>query len=132
VLARPNLAGRLRAAKYSGILADFIGARWWSAGVEAALWDLTDGRPHDPVLLSKITGQPEPKGDLELDSVLCIDADFQLMADVVPSRLAVRVMPDDWPPFAEQPWASLELLEEAPHLRGIANKADLLRTKVKP
>lgn len=126
---RTSLAVHLRAAKYKGILADFAGSRWWSAGVEAALWSLTAGKPHDPGLLAQLTGEHGTVDSRELDSVLCIDADFRLMADVIPSRLAVRVMPADWPPFAEQPWAQIELIEEAPHLRAIVHKADAVRLK---
>jgi hypothetical protein len=124
---RTTLANRLRKAQYSGILGDFAGRRWWAAGVESALWDLTDGQPHDPSVLADLTGQPEPTGTPEIDSVLCVDADFRLMAQVVPSRLAVRIVPADWPPFAEQPWAQIELVQDAPHLRAIVNKADVSR-----
>jgi hypothetical protein len=125
---RTSLARTLRAAAYTGILHDFAGPRWWAAGVEAALWDLTDGRPQDPVALAALTGQ-KSKSSEELDSVLCVDGNFRVMPDVVPSRLAVRVMPDDWPPFAEQPWAQIKLVEEAPHMRAIVHKADMSRLK---
>ena len=125
---RTALARALRAATYQGVLHDFGGTRWWSAGVEAALWDLTDGRPHDPAALAKLTAQKAASGE-ELDSVLCVDGSFRVMPDVVPSRLAVRVMPDDWPPFAEQPWAQIKLVEEAPHMRAIVHKADVGRLK---
>jgi hypothetical protein len=126
---RGPLANGLAPARYAGILSDFDGPRWWSAGVEAALWTLTKGSSHDPHHLAKLVNQREVEGSNELDSVLCIDGDLKVVADVVPSRLAVRVMPDDWPPFAEQPWVPLGLVEEEPSLRAIVNKADLPRLK---
>jgi hypothetical protein len=126
---RTSLAMKLRTARYKGLLADFAGPRWWSAGIESALWSLTDGRPHDAAHLARLTRQQEPAMGEELDSVLCVDGDIRVMSDVVPSRLAVRVMPDDWPPFAEQPWARIGLIDEAPHMRAIVHKADLPRLK---
>jgi hypothetical protein len=37
---------------------------------------------------------------------------------------AVRIRPDDWPPYADQPWTRIELALDEPRLRALVVAED--------
>ncbi|MDP9238952.1 MAG: hypothetical protein M3P30_16415 [Chloroflexota bacterium] len=125
-----NFVRALDPLSYRGILSSFDGRRWWRSGVESFLWDITAGAPFDPdlihavinrrykVQLSKIPSQ---------DAVICIDSDFTTTDDFAPISEAVRVQPDDWPPYADQAWTRTRLAAEEPSLETIVVAADRKR-----
>jgi hypothetical protein len=61
------------------------------------------------------------------EPVLCIDDDFNVGAEVCDLSNAVRVQPDDWPPYAEQAWAPLELAQNHGRLRASVIQMDRRR-----
>ncbi|HEY4177968.1 MAG TPA: hypothetical protein VGM90_14070 [Kofleriaceae bacterium] len=126
-----RLAKALKRCLYTGILAGFQEERWWTAGIEHELWELTDGRPRDPAVLAALTGSGgDDKREPEL--VMCLDEDHSWFAEPIPMSKAVRIQPDDWPPFAEQAWTSMELAREDATIGNLVIRADLERLKGSP
>ncbi len=119
----------LTQCKYRGILADFMGPRWWRSGIESTLWRLTSGDSSDRKQVHAVLAEagiqfrpldPEPH-------VVCVDARLQVMARLQPARLAVRVIPDDWPSFAEPAWTPIEVARDHPEMRALVVADDLER-----
>lgn len=103
-----ELLGR---TKYSGVLDNFLGTRWWRAGVEHVLWEATEGRSRNPEalhsLIQSLTGQ-EPAEGLKPDRVVVMDAAQEPMDEPLAVSEAVRIQPDDWPPYAEPAYTTRE------------------------
>lgn len=96
---------------YSGVLDRFLGTRWWRAGVEHVLWESTEGRSRDPeallALVRSATGQ-EITDVVRPDSVVVMDATQEPMDGPVPVSEAVRIQPDDWPPYAQPAYTTAD------------------------
>ncbi len=121
-----NLAAAFKEARYAGILADFekVG-RYWRVGFDVVLqkngadtYDRDSVRAtvrglcgEDPVMV----GMERPARYLTRELVY---AD-----DFVDSGSAARVLPDDWPPFADIPFARQKDLEGNSKLRAIRFQA---------
>lgn len=109
VTARPGVAALLDVARYSGVLDDFTGPRWWRSGVDAVIFQLTEGdifnrarlqRELDAVAQDSLTYQSE-------SNVLCLGPNYRPTG--VRERVeTVRVQPDDWPPFADPAFAAID------------------------
>src|SRR5262249_9976733 len=101
----------LSPSRYSGVLAGFLGDRWWRAGVEQLLWEWTEGDPFNPEALGKAVTKHLSKS-LEVLTlsrpVVSVDDAFRPTDDFIEAVEAVEVKPDDWPPFAEQAWLPAE------------------------
>jgi hypothetical protein len=124
--ALDELFGNVR---YRGPLASFLGPRWWRAGVRWMVREWTGSSSPEPeaaAQLSERLGDSlaplEPSG-----AVLCIDGQLRRWAVPVAREHAIRVRPDDWPPFAETGWMAEELLEDHPDLRDLVDPADRAR-----
>lgn len=115
-----GLAEVFQPARYAGQLCSFLGDRWWGSGCEAILWDITDGNSfdveHTRGVLNQRCGNALWRSPAA-EPVLCIDEDFNVGADTCDVSGAVRVQPDDWPPYAEQAWAPLQLARDDSRLR---------------
>jgi len=123
--AQAALVSAFDEVRYQGPLADFLGPRWWRAGVRDAVRDLTGDTLPGPAVRRAIeeragTQLPplEPSG-----AVLEIDEKLNVVG-VVPRERAVRIRPDDWPPFAETGWLSEEQLEKHPGLKDLVDPVD--------
>lgn len=122
-----DLGRTLSGLRFSGRLAGFVGVRWWRAGVEAFVWEITEGDASDPDVVrqkfSKLAGV-----DLEParahQPVVCIDKNFQPLPEMFSPNEAVRIQPDDWPPYADQAWTSTALAVEHESLRALVVEAD--------
>lgn len=117
-------------ARYTGSLDDFLGERWWQSGCEAVLWDITGGSSFDidqvlAVLNQACSGVLERSGQSE--PVLCVDAKFHIGGETCEMADAVRIQPDDWPPYAEQAWTSIQLAHEDARLRAAVIAMDRQR-----
>jgi len=126
---RSRLAQALKQCRYDGILAGFQGDRWWSAGVEHSLWELTAGRPRDADLLAQLTGSTHASTEPEL--VLCMHDDHTWLSEPIPMSQAVRIQPDDWPPFAEQAWTTTELARVSATIKSLVVRSDIERLRAK-
>jgi hypothetical protein len=115
---------------YEGILCDFLGQRWWRAGVENFLWKLTKGNSGDRrrVLdgLNEVSGIALKEIE-ETQPVVCVDEDYRFLDHLVDISDAVRIQPEEWPPFADQAWTSIKLAKEHPSLRAIVLNQDRAR-----
>lgn len=116
-----SLGGLFSEAEYGGQLQSFLGRRWWRAGVEAELFELTADAPGDLDVLRKALKEKvpalEPVAQPRLFPVL--DGQFRLKDQLETQDKVVEIVPDDWPPFADEAWALREDLED-PRLRAIA------------
>jgi hypothetical protein len=113
--------------KYNGQLSKFLGQRWWRSGIETFVWNITKGESSDPDRvreeLGRRAGQKlEPSNSPQ--PVICVDRDLQPMTETVAPADAVRIQPDDWPPYADQAYASVSLAREEPSLKAVVFEPD--------
>jgi hypothetical protein len=121
------LAQDLDRLKYRGVLADFVGERWWRAAVEDYVWNLTNGRSIDVDTLhaalhekTGVTFEALPADA----AIVCLGPELQPTGAVIAASNAVRVRPDQWPSFADDAWTSLELARSDAALRAIVDHLD--------
>jgi len=115
--SRGALAARLDQLRYRGPLSDFLGYRWWRAGVNYLTEELLDIGQRDGLERIQAIGA----GAIQLhgssidilaleDPVIGVDADYSFLRDPLSAASAVRLQPDDWPPYADDAWASRDSL----------------------
>lgn len=97
---------------YSGVLAEFLGDRWWRAGVEHMLWEWTGGDPFNAAgvrdaVRTYVSKSLEP---LTFNRpVVCVDSQsFRPLDQTIDVINAVEIKPDDWPAYAEQAWVHID------------------------
>ena len=108
--------------RYRGVLENFSGTRWWRAGVEALLWEISSGRSFDQDALQaglKSRSVSDLEGISTERPVVCIDQNYRKMDEIYDAESAVRVQPDDWPPYADQAWTTIELALGEPAVRAL-------------
>lgn len=100
----------LRSFEYRGILHDFLGRRWWRAGIEHWLWSKTHGRPQNTDALRNVVKAILPRVQLSSleNPVVAVDDRFRPTDTLVELRDAVQVNSDDWPKFADSAWVSMK------------------------
>ncbi len=123
----------LKPAKYEGILSNFLGTRWWRSQVENWLWDLTDGQSGDPeVVRERVnarTESPLPASKPPVHPIVCVNSNYQALDQFYSISESVRIRPDDWPPYADQAWTTIELAKSEPKLRSLVLHEDKSRLK---
>lgn len=109
-------------AEYRGQLQSFLGRRWWRAGIEAKLFELTADAPGDLESLHKALKEKVPSLETVHQPRLfpVLDEEFRLKDLLAMQDEVVEIVPDDWPPFADEAWALKEDLEDSPRLKAIA------------
>jgi hypothetical protein len=111
-------AQKLDKARYQGALADFLGPRWWRATVDHLLWEVAEGGLLDR---GAFVAALERATNVELrfldapNPVAVVDATYQ-PTGIAPAGECVRLILDDWPPFATQPWTTIEAARADPAL----------------
>jgi hypothetical protein len=126
-----SLATALRECEYTGIGSQFLGRRWWRAGLESTLWEITDGIPFDVTTLSKaIVGRSTTAVDLIStgDPIVCVDQNYHAVETFCDIGSAVRLMLDDWPSYADPPWISVDVAKDNPEI--LAAVVDQDKSKV--
>jgi CheY-like chemotaxis protein len=122
----------LETCRYRGILSEFLGTRWWRAGIESFLWTHTERRSFniDVVreLVCGIAGNRIQSVDCSFP-VVCLDEDFAQQSTFVDIDAAVRIRPDDWPSYADDAWATVALAEDSDRIKAIVVEQD--REKLK-
>ena len=113
--------------RYRGILADFLGPRWWRSGTESLVWELTDGDPFDvrrlvSILASKTSAELQMTDFMQ--PVVCVGHNHVPLPALSSIEDAVRIQPDDWPPYADQAWTTIELADQDPSLRALVISQD--------
>lgn len=117
----------LAPSAYTGILHDFSGPRWWRHRVESIVWSLTKGDSQNTALIRTAVGK---KAGIKVDPstvdqpLVCRDADYNYIAETVAFENAVRVQPDDWPPYADAAWMRIEDLDDHAELRALVVQED--------
>jgi hypothetical protein len=126
-LADGGLTSLLREAEYEGTLAGFSGRRWWRAGVDALLFQWTDGAPFDSDRLREVL-QELLRRDVETVSfaqpVVCLDTQYRPLDELFSLDDVVRIQPDDWPAYADQAYAAIETAKREPSIRSIVSTID--------
>lgn len=121
---KANVREAVERSRYTGSLRNFLSDRYWRARIENELWTLTSGRPFDPAAIATLTAIPL---DSPADLVLCIDANFEPQLDrLFPVEQTIRVVPDDWPTFAEPALMPIEVVKSA-GLADLVPEADRFR-----
>ena len=124
-----ELARDLEALKYTGILAGFLGARWWRTAIEDYAWELGGESSGEAAefqrgLCRKAGEALEPV--VPADPVVCLDRDFHPHGVSSPED-AVRVRPDYWPSFADPAWMSISAVRGDPELSAMVEPLDQYR-----
>lgn len=104
-------------AHYRGFLADFSGRRWWRAGIEHWVDEVSEGlllsgRQVRDMLVRRYRSLES--ADMQ-SAVVRADTAYRTVG-LVDASDAVRISLDDWPPFAEPPWVAVEDVLDDPAL----------------
>lgn len=119
-------------ARYTGQLSTFAGRRWWRAGIaemKSRILEDSEGRSAEDVanvLVKTIGSNIQPLGLRH--PVFQIDASYNLINTPLEVVDAVRIQPDDWPSYADDPWLEVEAISSEPELAGlivIDDRADI-------
>jgi CheY-like chemotaxis protein len=93
----------LAQARYTGPLAGFVGPRWWRAGVDRFVEEglpMAAARDRGAAVAAHHTAEP-----VDFDTAVPV-RNVELSPDgLADSAEAVRILPDDWPPFADAAYA---------------------------
>ncbi|MBW7971871.1 hypothetical protein [Bradyrhizobium sp. BR 10289] len=117
---------------YRGLLSNFLGARWWRAGVVAKLRQITGGVPHSIDRLRSYFDQMHGKAVPMLNvatPVRTVDEEFRLTNEIVDVDEAVRLEPEEWPLELAPPWIALSKVAKSPRLRRYVLERDIDRVQ---
>lgn len=126
-----DLARDLEKFQYGGILAEFLGPRWWRVAIDDYIWELggsSSGRPGDFEDRLRAKAGEDLRLVVPHDPVVCLDRDFQPV-DVASPRDAVRVRPDYWPPFADAAWMAIDTVRGDTELASMVEPLDQYRVE---
>ncbi|TJZ99708.1 hypothetical protein [Actinacidiphila oryziradicis] len=127
-----ELGARIRECGYSGHLSGLVERRWWRAGLEAfvdrCLLESPDHLEVNEALEdsyhrlhgSRVSMLPYER------PVVTFNADYE-EDGVAEARECVRLAPDFWPVFADEPWALLEEVHEDEELAAMVSRGDRAR-----
>ena len=122
-----DLATDLKAMSYSGVLAGFLGDRWWRGALEDYVWELAGGRSAEEQRLRDALTERAGM-DLELIdhkfAVVGLDKGFIPTDQFLSSMTAVTIRPDHWPPFADTAWVDVETVRDDPALQEMLDPLD--------
>ena len=126
-----DLARDMERLQYSGLLAGFLGDRWWRTALEDYAWVLGGGSSGGPDVFEERIREKAGE-DLALvrpsDPVVCLDSEFQPHGVASPQQ-AVRVRPDYWPRFADPAWMTIDAVRDDPELRAMVIPLDQYRVE---
>jgi hypothetical protein len=113
----------LEPARYQGLLSEFAGDRWWRGRIELLLWETTHQQSFDITriwgALEKLTRQKVKHSSPPDHPIVCVNSDYRPLDKFAAMEDAVRIRPDDWPPYADQPWTRIDLALDEPRLRAL-------------
>ena len=104
---------------YVGELSEFCGRRWWRAGLQrlkSEMLAFSSGRNADSIFLAV-----EKQSGIDLNSyrlglhfpVFQIGDDYSVLEKPIEIDRAVRLQPDEWPSYADEPWLDSRLVEDS-------------------
>lgn len=125
---------RLRQCVYTGHLASLVERRWWRAGIDELLDELlTSADPEsdesDALVkaYSKMAGRDVSTITVDRP-VTVVDADYHDYG-VADAGDCVRLAPDLWPVYADDPWARIDDVVEDPELAALVSRGDRNRIR---
>jgi hypothetical protein len=124
----------LEPCRYRGACSDFAGRRWWRAGVESLLWKEAGGKSLTSAQLFEFLNRRSRNlltGIPHTNPVVVLNDDFSPngFSDV---SLVVRVVPDDWPPYASEAWAAIESVRASSTLKSVVLETDRALLSAEP
>lgn len=124
-----DLTRDLKQLKYTGILAGFLGDRWWRTAIEDYAWALAGESSGEAAEFQQMLCEKAGR-TLELvasrDPVVCLDRQFEPHGVASPEE-AVRVRPDYWPSFADPAWMRIDAVRGEPELSAMVEPLDQYR-----
>ena len=130
VKADNALARDLKQRRYTGILAGFLGDRWWRSAIEDYAWELADSSgSNSERFMDNLCGKAGEDLDLwRIDHpIVCLDDDLQPSAEFISPSDAVNLRPDHWPAFADAAWMKIATMIADPALRAMVDPLDEYR-----
>lgn len=130
VKADNALARDLQQRRYTGILAGFLGNRWWRSAIEDYAWELADSSgSNSERSMENLCDKAGENLDLwRLDHpVVCLDDSLQPSAEFISASDAVNLRPDHWPAFADAAWMKIATMVADPALRAMVDPLDEYR-----
>ncbi len=109
-----ELAKDLESMRYSGILADFLGDRWWRGAIEDYAWNLVEGHTAN---LQQLRDALAERAGMKLTSinvnpaVVCVDKKWQPIDKFLSPMDTITLHPDHWPSFADSAWMDIETVQ---------------------
>ncbi|MDP9916735.1 hypothetical protein J2W24_002382 [Variovorax boronicumulans] len=107
-----ELSKLLGKVHYNGILHDFAGSRWWTAGIDDIDWDLPRSGSERTAVLGRLV-HPVQLVELDLDDpVVVSDSDLIETDEVAAIAECVRAADEYFPPQASPAWVRIEAARE--------------------
>lgn len=124
-----EMGSELRKLAYTGSLSGLVDRRWWRAGIESfvdtALLDSSEELEVTEALsdyYERLHGSPVSLLS-QAHPVVTIDADYA-EDGVADAMDCVRLAPDLWPVFADEPWALRQDAIDIPDLAAMVSRGD--------
>ena len=123
-----NFSKSLDECRYKGPLADFYPERYWKAGIDHLIWELTQGRsPTNADVRENLTeaiGKEISALKEEAPVLLVSPVTFEQNNQITDMNDAVQIQPDLWPAEVELPWVRISEVEKDSKLRAIVVSED--------
>lgn len=122
-----ELASELRALRYGGVLAGFLGDRWWRGAVEQFAWQIeTSAGPSADRFHARLEEMAGAAlGRITFTSpVVCVGRDLAPTGIVDGLENTVRLVPELWPPFADSAFAEITEVRKDAQLRALVHPLD--------
>ncbi len=122
-----DLAKDLKAMRYSGILAGFLGDRWWRGAIEDYAWNLVEGHTANVQQLRDALAE---RAGMDLDpikvtpAVVCVDKDWQPIDKFLSPMTTITLHPDHWPSFADSACMDIETVRNEANLLPLVDPLD--------
>ena len=122
---------KLKERKYKGLLAGFFSDRYWKAGIDQLIWELTKGRspkiPEVSKLLFNQLGGEVPILEEDFPILLSCPDNYELTEHVTDIEKAVQIQPHKWPAGVELPWVRISEVLNDRELRALVIGSDRYR-----
>ena len=121
------LAKDLESMRYSGILEDFLGDRWWRGAIEDYAWNVSEGLTADVQHLRDVLSERAGMKLKSIDvnpAVVCVDKNWQPTDEFLSPMTAITLHPDHWPSFADPAWMDIETVQNDTTLWPLVNPLD--------
>lgn len=121
----------LDGCRYAGILSSFFPPMWWGAGVDDFLWTRLEAGLLDRDRVARFLAEEFNLAslDVEYEPVAALDHKYLPLPELVDPSECVRIQPDDWPPYSDPAWTTIELARRHGQLQAIVVEADRNRLR---